>query len=270
MRTLPNLDLSSIEVWVWDDTGAAPSAFLYRRRDLYAPIEGPDNLVLSLQQDHIKLEYRDGERFELDVRLAVTHPARVTASSVGGERTREAIWAEGHLLLPDRRIEVDHPGIHVTHDGMPSRHEAMTHYCYGVSPSLEFHAVWRTLKGEPAAFVQGVVIRDGVSTTITTGERLVVNAVSSLPLDLRLDLETADGESLRITGVTLNVGDLQIWSEHHVRLALTEWKVEGETTWGNDAQMVKATRPRSDAWQSQPTLDLVDTEQPRPSLRLLP
>lgn len=262
----PNMQLTACGVAIWDDVGTHRDNCLYYHWFPFNPLEPdadmfefqtPTGMSVSLREPLQAYELRhEAPDCSLDLLWEGAAPAHDVsfgqAPTASGAEDFGAVHYEqfGHVTgtidVRGERIDVDCHHIRdrswgVRRPFLPKMRGGLD-MCW-INDELAFSTTCVTPEADDFAegatdpLAYGMMMRDGVLSTPTSGSRRVVErGPDGRPLTVEVELEDADGRTIRATGRMRNL--LRYDDLWNVNWCLTEFEVDGHRGFGESQDLV--------------------------------
>ena len=250
-----NLDVCSVGVYIWDDTGDQWWNCRYAKNFWHLPfprqplheLRLPNGLryktLESLQKYAIGFDCPDGEDVHLDVIWEGIVPAN---RSDRGNHLDQPGRITGTLVLDGETIEVDGVGFRDrtwsprsqfgqgVGPQMPS-----VGYTWGSSRTSDdgFFLLSRNLDEEFLEYglLDGILFRGGVSAKLAEARRTILERdLDGCPVAMRIDLTDVEGRTAQIEGTNVNRFVVNLYPSLLVWECQTHWAMDGIDLVGED------------------------------------
>ena len=252
----PNQRVTTLGVFVWDDTGSHLFDCRYAKNLFHVPLpEGADlaDLVLDGGLSIRALEplsryavhYLDGDEGHLEIDLGFE--AIAPPNYLAGSHLDQPGRYTGTIRLDGETIEVDGYGFRDRSWGPRSQIGSSLNgsgakrggYSYATASENEaFHAITMAFANDEAIPIHGYLIRDGEYARLVPGKgrrTVIERATGDAPTRVRIEAEDTLGRSLRAEGRCLNKIGLHLNPNLFTWNCLTEWSWDdGRRGFGED------------------------------------
>jgi hypothetical protein len=244
----PNLNVATLHVCVWDDTGIEQREVRYAFSRWHLPMPTTDLTGLQIEGLRYRMiepmrvyevSYEDPGRLSLDLRYQGLREPHVEFAARGRGHVDQPCRVTGVAVLDGARIDID--GYAMRDRSWLNRpddvRDVQLAYTFGIAGPLESFLLVSAGQSDDAwTFRGGFLVRDGVYSRLSAGSRRPARSSDHHPVAVEIELTDELGRELTGSGLTRNRMAYPTTAGMFAWMSLVEWRVDGQTYFGEDQE----------------------------------